>query len=158
MVYLALVPMILSWLSDLSNWNLTLLPSESALALSLSPQCGSCLVAWVVHDVELSPSKTWICSLPFTSPTITCLFHICIEALNPGLTVTFCLGNISSLSVLTSQDTAQVCDLGSCLYLWPLGQICPGVATLLKAPDSTMQLKRSLSLLGSYAEKPYFGK
>lgn len=94
MVCLALVPMILNWLSDLSNWNLTLLPSESALALSLSPQRGSCLVAWVVHELELSPSETWMCSLPFTSPTIIHLFHIRIETLNPGLTVTFCLGNL----------------------------------------------------------------
>lgn len=51
MVYLALVPMMLNWLSDLSNWNLTLLPSESALALSVGPQCGSYLVAQVVHDL-----------------------------------------------------------------------------------------------------------
>lgn len=45
------VLMTLNWLSNLGDWTSALLPSESPLALAISPQHGPDFVAWVVHDL-----------------------------------------------------------------------------------------------------------
>ena len=74
------------------------------------PSMASALLPELFKNWSLSPFKTWICSLPLTSPKITYLLLIWIETTNPGLTVTFYQGNcIRPVCLVIPRHSPSLC-------------------------------------------------
>lgn len=69
-------------------------PSATEADLRIYPEL---FMTW-----SLSPSKTWMCSLPLTKPAITYLFLIWTDTSNSGLTVTFFQGHLCPACLVIS--------------------------------------------------------